>query len=118
MDLKEGWGGLLKPLTVTLVTGTILSLLPRINAYVFSLLQPAAESTTVVYSIPLFHVFQIILFVPGIILSLYVMVRILKKYRDANRRGNKLLATFHFLFMLLYTVIILVLLMAGTKPPL
>ncbi|MGA1794785.1 MAG: sigma 54-interacting transcriptional regulator [bacterium] len=117
VDLKEGWGGLLKPLAVTLFTGTILSLLPRINAHIFSLLQPAAESTTVVYSIPLFHVFQIVLFVPGIILSFYVMVRILKKYRDANQRSNTLLAASHFLFMLLYSVIILLLLMVGTTPP-
>jgi len=114
VDLKAGWGGFLKPLTSTVVTGIAISFLPWINAYIFSLVRPAAESTTVVYSIPLFHVFQIMLFIPGIILSLYALVRILGKYRDVNRRGNKLLATSHFLFMLLYSVIILVLLMVGT----
>jgi transcriptional regulator with AAA-type ATPase domain len=110
IDLKESKISLLKPLLSSAIVGIILYFLPKINSYIFSLLRPTSDARDIVYSIPLFHVFQIILMLSGIILSFYCLFRILKKYKEANLKSNNILMTYHFLFMVSYSIIVLYLL--------
>jgi hypothetical protein len=110
IDLKESKISLIKPFLGSIIVGITLYFLPKLNVYIFSLLRPAAEAKDLVYSIPLFHVFQIMLMLLGIILSFYCMFRILKKYKESNLKSNKILMISHFLFMVFYSIIILFLL--------
>ena len=110
IDFKESKVRVLKPLLGSVLVSITLYFLPRINAYIFSLVRPRTEATNIVYNIPLFHVFQILLMGLGFIFSFFCMFRILKRYRDSNPRGNKVLLSFHLLFMLFYSVMILFLL--------
>ena len=110
IDLKESRISLLKPLLSSVIVGIILYFLPKINSYIFSLLRPASDAKDKVFNIPLFHVFQTMLMTFGIILSFYCLFRILRKYKEANMKSNKILTTFHFLFMISYSIIVLYLL--------
>ncbi|MBN2374629.1 sigma 54-interacting transcriptional regulator [bacterium] len=109
-SLKTARRHLIKPITVSLIIGATLYFLPKINSHIFSLLRPKAESTNIVYSIPLFHIFQLMLMISGIILSIYCMFRILNKYKDQNLKKNKALIGSHLLFMILYSLVLLILL--------
>lgn len=106
----EKKSGILKPLLSSGIVSVALYFLPKINIYIFSLLRPVAESTNIVYNIPLFHIFQIMLLLAGMIFSFYCLFRILKKYMDSNRKNNKILLASHFLFIVFYSIIISVLL--------
>ena len=110
IDFKDTKASLLKPILGSIIVSITLYFLPMINNYIFSILTPKADSTNIVYSIPLFHFFQVLLFLPGIILSFFCLYRILKRYKASNTKGNRLILTSHFLFMSLYSFIILFLL--------
>ncbi|MGA1863658.1 MAG: sigma 54-interacting transcriptional regulator [bacterium] len=110
IDLKESKITLIKPLLVSVIVSIILYFLPNLNSYIFSILRPTSGAKDMVYSIPLFHVFQTLLIFSGILLSLFCMIRILRKYRETNLKSNNVLMGYHFLFMVLYSSIVLYLL--------
>ena len=99
-------GSFVKPLVNSGIVSMTLYFLPKINTYIFSLLHPAAESTTIVYSIPLFHVFQIMLLLVGMLFSFYCLFRIFKKYMASHLKSKRALLTSHFLFIVFYTIIV------------
>jgi transcriptional regulator with AAA-type ATPase domain len=110
INLKESRISLLKPLLSSVIVGVILYFLPKINSYIFNLLRPAPDAKDKVFNIPLFHVFQIMLMLFGIILSFYCLFRILRKYKESNLKSNKILTASHFLFMVCYSIVVLYLL--------
>lgn len=105
-NIKLEGGSFVKPLVNSGIVSMALYFLPRINTYIFSLLHPAAESTTIVYSIPLFHVFQIMLLLVGMLFSFYCLFRIFKKYMASNLKRYRVLLTSHFIFIVFYTIIV------------
>jgi len=111
IDLKERKSSLIKPILTSLIVGiAIYYIFDKVNHYIFSLVRPVVESTNFVYSIPLFHVFQLIILVLGIILSFFCMFRIMKNYRECNLKSHKILLASHILLMVGYSLLVFVLL--------